>query len=288
MIDLRRAAARRALALAGLAALAGCATIPAVDRARFDFEGRVVAVPLGCASREPLASIPRALPASAPITLVSWNIHKNGDPGWKADLARFLASSDFVLLQEANLSDALRAELARAHHHWVHADAWALDDVANGVLIAAAAAPYEACVQRAREPLITLPKSALIAWFRIEGRIDTLAVANVHAINFTLGLGAYDDQLDAVADVLASHRGPVVLAGDFNAWSAARVASVRALAARLGLAEVPASFGVRSPFLGKPADYLFTRGFDVEDSWIDDVASSDHAAIVATMRLSAR
>lgn len=288
MNDLRRAAARRALALAWLAALSSCATIPSADRARFDFEGGVVSVPLGCASREPLAALPRALPASAPMTLVSWNIHKNGDPGWQADLARFLASSDFVLLQEASLTDALRAELARARRHWVHADAWALDDVANGVLIATAAAPYEACVQRAREPLITLPKSVLIAWFRIEGRIDTLAVANVHAINFTLEPGAYDDQLRAVADVLASHRGPVVLAGDFNTWSAVRVSAVRALAARLGLTEVPASFGERSLFLGRPADYLFTRGLDVEDSWIDAMASSDHAAIVATMRFSPR
>lgn len=280
-----RSAVRAALALA-LGALAGCATVNAVDRAWFETDGKVAAVPLGCAKREPLAVKPGALPTTRSLTLVSWNIHKNADAGWQADLARFAAASDLLLLQEANLSVELRAELGRSHRYWVHADAWARDDVANGVLVASSAAPYEACVQRVREPLITLPKSVLIAWYRIEGRTESLAVANVHAINFTLELGAYNDQLGAIAAVLASHRGPLILAGDFNTWSLVRLESVRGLARELGLTEVPASLGERSRFLGMPADYLYTRGIDVEDAWIDEVASSDHAPIVATMRFS--
>lgn len=281
----RRVAALATLA-AALAALAGCATVAREDRAWFETDGKVAAVPLGCAKREPLAGAPGALPVGRSLTLVSWNIHKNADPGWQADLGRFAAASDLLLLQEANLSIALRAELARTRRYWVHADAWAYDDVANGVLVASSAAPFEACVQRVREPLITLPKSVLIAWYRIEGRADSLAVANVHAINFTIELGAYNDQLEAVRTVLASHRGPLILAGDFNTWSAVRMASVRSLADKLGLTEVPASLGERSRFFGKHLDYLYTRGFDVEDAWIDGVTSSDHAPIVATMRFS--
>jgi endonuclease/exonuclease/phosphatase (EEP) superfamily protein YafD len=276
----------RALAVLAVLATGGCATVSEVDRAWFETNGKVAAVPLGCGTRAPLAGPPGRLPGGRPLAVVSWNIHRNADAGWRADLARFAASSDIVLLQEATLVDELRALFAQANRHWVHADAWALDDIASGVLTASIAAPVEACVQRVREPLITLPKSVLIAWYRIDGRSDTLAVANVHSINFTLELGAYQDQLDAVAAVLATHRGPVILAGDFNTWSPVRVEALNGVAARIGLVEARPARGERSRFLGMPADYLFVRGLTVDDAWVESVTSSDHAPIRATLRFT--
>jgi len=267
-----------------LAVVAGCASIAREDRARFETDGKLTVVPLGCMKRAALAWAPGALSPNRPLKVVVWNIHRNADEGWEADLSRFASESDLVLLQEATLTGDLRTALARAGRHFVHADAWALDDVANGVLTASTAAPYEACVQRVREPLITLPKSVLIAWYRIEGRTDTLAVANVHAINFTLELGAYNDQLDAVAAVLANHPGPVILAGDFNTWSPVRVDSLSKLAERIGLVEAQALRGERSRFLGMPVDYLFVRGFTVDDAWVEGVRSSDHLPIRASLR----
>jgi endonuclease/exonuclease/phosphatase (EEP) superfamily protein YafD len=43
-----------------------------------------------------------------------------------------------------------------------------------------------------------------------------LLIVNVHAVNFTLGMARLREQLEAVADVLTSHSGPVLLTGDFN------------------------------------------------------------------------
>jgi endonuclease/exonuclease/phosphatase (EEP) superfamily protein YafD len=276
---------RRSFVVAAVfAAIAGCASIAREDRAWFETDGKLAVVPLGCTKREALAWAPGALSPHRPLKVVVWNIHRNADAGWEADLSRFASESDLVLLQEATLTGELRTALARAGRHFIHADAWALDDVASGVLTASTAAPYEACVQRVREPLITLPKSVMIAWYRIEGRTETLAVANVHAINFTLELGAYNDQLDAVAAVLASHRGPLILAGDFNTWSAIRVDSLLKVAERIGVVEVRASRGERSRFLGMPADYLFVRGLTVDDAWVEDVRSSDHVPIRASLR----
>ena len=40
----------------------------------------------------------------------------------------------------------------------------------------------------------------MITWFRLRGKAETIAVINVHAINFSLLLGAYKAQLDALAD----------------------------------------------------------------------------------------
>ena len=53
------------------------------------------------------------------------------------------------------------------------------------------------------EPLLQLPKSALVVHYMMQGLDGTLAVANLHAINFTLALGGYRAQLDAVAQELA-------------------------------------------------------------------------------------
>ena len=242
------------LAAAGLAlALAGCASVADSDRAWIENAGAVVAVQLGCPPETATPAGAGSL-AGRELSMISWNIHRNGDPGWEHDLARFAAASDLVLLQEATLT-------------------------------AATTLPAAACVQRASEPLLGLPKSALVAWYRLEGRSERLAVANVHSINFTLDLTGYQKQLDAVVDVLASHRGPVILAGDFNTWSPVREQALAAATARIGLVEARPQRGERSRFLGMQADYVFVRGLDVDDVWVETVESSDHAPIRARLRL---
>jgi endonuclease/exonuclease/phosphatase (EEP) superfamily protein YafD len=276
---------RTAVVAIALAALASCATVSEKDSAWIETEGKTQLLALGCPPREPLASKPGELPSDRELNVVSWNIHRNADPGWEADLARFAAASDIVILQEATLTTALRNQFAKVGRVWTHADAWAFDGINSGVLTAAAAAPESACVQRAAEPLITLPKSALVAWYRIRGRPELLAVANVHSVNFTLDLTVYQRQLENVIDVLAPHKGPVILAGDFNTWSPVRVQVLEAAAARIGLAEAKPLRGERSTFMGMLADYIFVRGLAVEDVWVESVSSSDHHPIRARLRL---
>ena len=274
------------VAFAALLALAvsGCATVAADDRAWIAGAGGPAPVPLACPPGAPLPGVPGALRADRPLSVVTWNIHRNGDPGWAQDLGAFAAASDLVLLQEATLTRELREWLGQAGRHWAQADAWSFDGVVSGVLTASAEPPRTACVLRADEPLIGLPKSALVAWYPIGGRAETLAVANVHSVNFTLDTVGYRKQLEAVAGVLASHRGPAILAGDFNTWSADRAAALAEVAARNGFEEAVPRRGTRSSFLGMPADYLFVRGLAVDDAWVERVESSDHAPIRATLR----
>lgn len=44
-------------------------------------------------------------------------------------------------------------------------------------------------------------------------------VINIHAINFSIGVEVYGKQLDAIGEQVKRHAGPVIMAGDFNAWS---------------------------------------------------------------------
>ena len=282
----RRASTTALVAFLALAA-SGCATVAADDRAWIARAGARAPIPLACPPSAPFPGDPGTLRADRPLSVVVWNIHRNGDPGWAQDLATFAAASDLVLLQETALTPELRERLGEAGRHWTQADAWSFDGVVTGVLIASTGQPRAACVLRAPEPLLALSKSALVAWYGIEGRTQTLAVANVHSVNFTLGTVAYRKQLDAVAGLLADHRGPAILAGDFNTWSAGRAAALAEVAARAGFAEAVPRRGTRSSFLGRSADYLFVRGLAVDDVWVERVESSDHAPIRASLRFAA-
>ena len=225
-----------------------------------------------------------ALDGQAFRTLV-WNIHKEADVGWDRDLAQFAAASDVVLLQETALTLPLRNALEGAGLRWVLASSFMYDADDIGVLTATRIAPLASCTQRAVEPLLRIPKSAVITWLRIAGIEETVAIVNVHAINFEIFLQAYRAQLEAIADALASHRGPIILAGDFNTWSDSREQVVAEIAARLGLKELVLPVDQRATFLGRHVDHIFVRGLELADVVAIPVTSSDHNPVMATLRI---
>jgi len=220
------------------------------------------------------------------IRVVTWNLHKQDDAGWERDLTAFVAGSDLVLLQEATLSAPLRNILDDAGLRWVMASSFIYGDVDIGVLTATRATPVASCTERAMEPLLRIPKSAVISWFALAGTTTRLAVVNIHAINFSLLLGAYHAQFAAIAQALASHSGPIVFAGDFNTWTDARVESVRETADALGLREIPFEKDQRTIFLGHQLDHMMVRGLDVVEAAAIPVKSSDHNPVRVTLKLA--
>lgn len=282
-----------------LAVLCGCITLTVEPRA-------VVSVPGGNARVMTLncEAVDRVLRAAGegeaadaldrrPLRLLVWNIHKQGDAGWERDLSGFAAASDVMLLQETVLQPPLRDILDDSGLRWVMASSFLLGADDNGVLTATRIAPIATCTQRAVEPLIRIPKSAVISWLPITGtRTDTrtgsretLAIANVHSINFELALDAYRSQLEALADALADHRGPIIFAGDFNTWNDARDGVVAEIAARLGLTELNLRVDQRAVFFGRHLDHIFIRGLQLIDVGAIPVTSSDHNPLAATLRI---
>ena len=178
--------------------------------------------------------------------------------------------------------------LGDAGYDWLLASAFARDGRETGVLSAARVRPASACTQRVFEPLLQLPKSAVITRYAMHGVEGTLAVANVHSVNFTLGLGEYRAQLEAIAQELADHRGPVIVAGDFNTWTPVRLDVVSDVMRRMGLAPVLPPVDTRSRFLGQQVDYVFVRGLEVVHAEAPEVGSSDHNPVLATLRVPVR
>lgn len=288
----RRGAGACALGIAFTLTVAGCVSVTTKPRALLlRDDGSVRVQTLSCPREiEGVLALhaKTAQPALDPhaIHVLSWNIHKQSDAGWQRDLHRLGERNDLVLLQESVLDTALRDVIGSEGFRWVMASSFLASGIDIGVLTASRVPAVANCTQRVVEPLLRIPKSAVISWFALAGRRETLAVVNVHAINFSLSLGAYRAQFRAIGDALEHHQGPIILAGDLNTWNDERVAAVRELARRLRLTEVRFAADRRSHFLGHELDHIYTRDLAELAASATAVTSSDHNPVAATLRVA--
>ena len=283
---------RLALCVSAAFVVTGCVSITTQPRALLIRNDGIIHVQtLACpravarAVNPPSAQAPGGLDPRA-IRVASWNIHKQADRGWQRDLRALGAGNDIVLLQEIVLDPPLRELIAGEGMRWVMASSFLMSDIDYGVLTAARIPPVATCTERFVEPLLRVPTSAIISWFALKGRQETLAAVNVHAINFSLSIGTYRARFRAIGDALAGHQGPIILAGDLNTWTAARARAVRDVATRLGLTEVRFAVDRRSQFFGHELDHIYIRGLTLLSSSAAIVQSSDHNPVEATLRVA--
>ncbi len=156
----------------------------------------------------------------------------------------------------------------------------------TGVLVASTVQPLGSCGLRHSEPIIGVPKTILISKYMITRSIDKLIVANIHGINISLGIGAYQKQLDGLQNILEKHDGPLILAGDFNNWSKGRTKIMTDFAKKLSLHILPIEGERRSTFFGDPVDHILYRGLKPLGYEVYPVTTSDHNPISVTFRLT--
>lgn len=261
-----------------VAALAGCVTL-SDSRIAQDESGAVAGIKSDCTT----AAVPSSF-ATAPkepldpksLRLLSWNIYKESRDGWMGDFRALTANADVVALQEAALEPRLEQLLRERGYAWNISTAFMKDKTPIGVLTAGAAAPTHDCSISALEPLLQIPKQIMISRYGIAGRSDTLLVANVHSVNFTLGTRHFRAQLDGLRAILASHAGPIIVTGDFNTWNKRRQILVDDFAQQLNLETVRFADDRRSRFLGQTVDHVFYRGLTARGAATHPVVSSDH------------
>ena len=220
------------------------------------------------------------------ISVLNWNIYKGQREDWAADFRRYIRDHDVVTMQEAHLDDDLRSMLGREHSYWVLNTAFHYQGKATGVMTASRVQPVYSCGQHTAEPLIRLPKTSLVSYYPVAGMQEDLLVANIHGINFTLGLDVYKEQLEKLYSAIKSHAGPVVLAGDFNTWSDERMRIVDNLAQRLSLESLDYASHNRTRILGNALDHVFYRGLEPLEQETWHVASSDHNPMRVIFRVN--
>jgi len=206
--------------------------------------------------------------------VVCWNIHKNADAAAAVD--GLAPGAELALLQESATTTGVPA----GHAIMVVAFRRARDERPAGVMTISRAVPNSstALLSDTREPFVRTPKSSLVTMIPL-ARGGVLLVANVHGVNFR-NADALAGQLRELDPLLSVHRGPVIVAGDFNTWSRARRDVVSAFTERHALASV---------FVGEDAprlDAIFYRGLRPENSVVISNRHSDHDALRVRFVLS--
>lgn len=217
--------------------------------------------------------------AASRFHLITWNVHKGQDTGWQEDLERLSKQADFVLLQEAtqhqNLSTFSTA---------LFVSSFSFKDLLSGVKTFTQTQPEWYCGGGVAEPIIQIPKVASIMNLPLE-KGNSLLIINVHLINFEWGISAYQAQLEQLFSFVENHQGPIIMAGDFNAWNEERLNLVNNLIKKYGLNSVALSQDERVRFLGYPLDYIFMRGVKVVSATSEVVTSSDHNPLLMEFEL---
>ena len=218
------------------------------------------------------------------IAFLNWNIYKGNGENWQQDLSSFAQSHDVMTIQEATLDTEFTDILESHDFNWIMNTAFHLDGIAAGVMTVAGLDALHSCGFKVTEPLIRIPKSTLISYYPINGSDQNLLVANIHGINFTLGIGLYREQLQKLYDAVQHHDGPMIVAGDFNSWSDDRVDEVNQLVSSLSLSTIEYPVNNKTHFFGHAIDHVFYRQLEIVSNRVQQVSSSDHNPISVNFR----
>ena len=236
-------------------------------------------------------NILRSEPAQKPeldsrgFRILTWNVFKGMNEGWKENFENLTASYDILTIQEARLTDDLQELLKNDHYNWDISVAFKYYGAETGVLTASRLDPDFTCTFRIKEPLISLPKTAMVTMYPLSNTDKTLMVVNIHSINFTFGTESFKTQLQKVENILSQHYGPVIFSGDINTWSNKRMAILEDLSIRLGLKAVLFNKHDRTRVFGHTIDHIYYRELTVTDAAVIKVTSSDHNPMLVSFRL---
>lgn len=215
------------------------------------------------------------LPGLRILRVMVWNIYKQQRANWMSVLQKFSKDAQLVLLQEAQSTPEM-VQFATSHYLAVdQVPALIFPQHPSGVMTLSAAHPVYCCPLQEREPLLRLAKSALVTVYPIHNG-QLLMIVNIHAVNFSLGIDVYSKQLERIGEHICNHSGPVIMAGDFNAWSQQRMLTLYQFAEQMRLWEVRFLDDQRRRAFGRPLDFVFYRDMNVCEASILVTEASDH------------
>lgn len=219
------------------------------------------------------------------ISLLNWNVFKGKNESWMQAFRHYSENQGLITLQEAYLTDNFRTLLDQQGLNWDLATAFKKLHYAAGVMTASHIPPISVCVQRNMEPWVLLPKATLISVYPLKNSKFRLLLINIHAINFTLGDIAFRNQLIQIAGALIEHKGPVIVAGDFNTWSQSREQMLNdILIEPFTLSEVYFNANKLKTMFKHQLDHVYYRDLDVIKNSSVLTKVSDHHPMWVTFK----
>jgi endonuclease/exonuclease/phosphatase (EEP) superfamily protein YafD len=234
------------------------------------------------------------------IRILNWNIHKNGNLSeWKKEITHIVKEKEpnFILLQEVRLEGKVGAFISKnLKYGWEFSPNLyqGKHNAYSGILTASHIKPkmVKAALSNATEPFTKTQKAVLFTKYPISSASLELLVVNIHGINIKIDLDGFKEQLRYIAEVVMRHDGPVILAGDFNTWSEARLDHLSKLVKEMELVKI--DFGSKADYVetmfGNPLDHIFISKEKLEvikgsQDVIVDIKSSDHSPLFVELRI---
>ncbi|MEK9655314.1 MAG: endonuclease/exonuclease/phosphatase family protein [Halieaceae bacterium] len=221
-----------------------------------------------------------------PFSLLNWNVEKAQHPSLVAEFEALAKRSDLIFLQEAVPLKKTDAVIEQSLYE-AFVPGYVQNEIATGVLTLARIPHLVHCHLLATEPWLRTPKATSVTLYPMAERNASLLTVNLHAVNFSFGVKAYRAQLEAAAELIRGHKGPVIFGGDLNTWSGRRQSTLDALTADLELTPIVFSPDHRTTRFGRPLDHLYVRGLARQSSETLQVVTSDHNPLITTLALEA-
>jgi endonuclease/exonuclease/phosphatase (EEP) superfamily protein YafD len=215
--------------------------------------------------------------------MLNWNVEKAQHPDLVTAFAAYAERSDLIFLQEAVPLKKTETVIAQSLYE-AFVRGYVQDEIDTGVLTLARTPHLVHCHLLATEPWLRTPKATSVTLYPLAGSDASLLTINLHAVNFSFGVEEYRAQLEAAAELMRAHEGPVIFGGDLNTWSDRRQTTLDALADELGLMPVPFSPDHRTSRFGRPLDHLYVRGLTWLSSETVQVETSDHNPLIVTLQ----
>lgn len=228
--------------------------------------------------------VDQPLTVSNTINILVWNIFKQKRKDWLSILKNCAMSNQLILLQEAHTTPVLINYINRYYKVADQVPAFPYNNSFSGVMTLAKAYPLSVWCYKEKEPLIRIPKSALVTVYALANTTKTLMVANIHAVNFSFGIKTYQQQLKQLLQQMDRHEGPIILGGDFNTWSRQRLELLYQLTRNINLLPVNFNLDLRKTFLGRPLDFIFYRDLTLTNASIMQTVASDHNPLFVTFQ----
>jgi endonuclease/exonuclease/phosphatase (EEP) superfamily protein YafD len=266
-----------------LVLFAGCATQPTMPAKVTAVDNADVSECIGRLGHDPA---PSAGELNGPdFSIVNWNIRKGKHAGWAGDLAGLHRDPALLILQEASPRHDAWEALAPGHHR-SFAEGFGIRDSTTGVMTVSAARPVSECQLVSLEPWFSTRKATLVTEYALTNSDQNLLVLNIHAINFTFGVGGLEKQLRKAQRIIDAHNGPVIFSGDFNTWRGRRTRMLDELLQDVGLTRLAFSIDHRKRFRGWPLDHVYVRGLDTLQATTQALESSDHNPMIVRLALA--
>ena len=222
------------------------------------------------------------------FSLLCWNVYKKNktDPAFDPFLKNLISKKSLYLcmFQEAEFNGETFSIDDCAYDAAANLE---MNNTFYGVLTACRteSVSAKAYLSESQESLIGPHKSLLLSTYPLS-KEQTLLVLNVHAINFREN-SSYKKELEIFAQKARAHKGPMIIAGDFNAWNKKRMEALHKLRSELSLEMVVFDDEKVKSFMGYSLDFVLYRGMEcLEKEVIVDHNISDHHPLLVRFKIS--